>query len=134
MSPSDCGTMAKFAKNDAETLLRLLECAPILNDSRDQFLVGIHDDFLPVYPAEELLEKTRDYNEVILRGSAEPIAVFVLKTADASTLKLAACAAYVRDIPVVIFNEDDCIITTIDSDTALETLCSHSGSVCEQNK
>ena len=99
MSPSDCG-LASVRMGDSKKYELVFGSIRV---SDDMYLEGITSDFLPYYSPQQLQE-SNSYNEIVLRGDAEPIAIYApVESIESMYSEIVAASALYR-LPVVIYD------------------------------
>ena len=69
-------------------------------------LRGIFTDCQACWQINDLMERTKTYNEVVLRGDTEPIGIFAMQSALENKADELYTACRVMDLPLVVLNPE----------------------------
>lgn len=102
MSPCDCGLAGTVVRNENEEMYRLVYDGIKVNDG--VYLNGVLYDFMPYYLPRDL-QKSGSYSEVVLRGDADPVAIYEPLEQLKSNYSNIIAASALYKLPIVIYNK-----------------------------
>lgn len=76
-------------------------------------LIGNFSDFRRIYDLSDFKEKTQDYNEIILRGDTEPVAIFTKQEALSYAADDLCALCKVTRLPLVIWEKDRTLVNSL---------------------